>query len=165
MSAAGGVPNLIVELHSLRVVGVGFGLKGSAGDGLGPDLAPEDAADGVVVLQRSVQPGEVFWVFTHRREQFTSFSADLSESAAKIPCQVDPFVGVRGDFPPPHGPLGRRLGRDASVQQALLQQEDPGRLLETHQTRGADGRRVQVLQLPVLVAHFLRNPDGRSKEG
>lgn len=41
---------LIVELHSLRVVGAGFGLKRVAGDGLGPDLPSKDAADDVVVF-------------------------------------------------------------------------------------------------------------------
>lgn len=54
---------LIVELHRLCIVTVGFGLEGSAGDGLGPDLPPEDAADDVVILERSVKPGEVLGFF------------------------------------------------------------------------------------------------------
>lgn len=78
---------------------------------------------------------------------------------------MDPFVGVWGDFPSSPGPLGWMLGGDAGVQQTLLQQQDPRWLLETHQACGADGRWVQVLQLPVLVAHFLRDKDGHRKKG
>lgn len=82
-----------------------------------------------------------------------------------IPGEVDPLVGVWGNLSAPPGALGRRLGWDASVQQALFQQEDPRRLLETHHAGGADGGRVQVLQLPGLAAHFLGIGRRRQRDG
>lgn len=81
-----------------------------------------------------------------------------------IPCKVDPFVGVWGNFPASSGPFGRRFIRHTSVQQTLLQQEDSGRLLKTHQARGADGCWIQLLQLLILVAHFLQNVHNLSKD-
>lgn len=48
---------LIVKLHSICKVSVGFSLKRSAGDRLGPDFTTKDAAHDIIVLQRSVKPG------------------------------------------------------------------------------------------------------------
>lgn len=45
---------LVVELHSLCIVGVGFGLKRIAGNGLGTNLATKDATNNIIILQRSV---------------------------------------------------------------------------------------------------------------
>jgi len=49
---------LIVKLHSFCKVSVGFSLKRSAGDRLGPDFTPKDAAHDIIILQRPVKPGE-----------------------------------------------------------------------------------------------------------
>lgn len=45
---------LVVELHSLCIVGIGFSLKRITGDGLGTNLATKDAANNIIILQRSV---------------------------------------------------------------------------------------------------------------
>lgn len=73
-----------------------------------------------------------------------------------IPREVDPFIGVWGDFFASSWPFGRRLILvDTSMQQALFQQQDARRLLETNQASGADGCWIELLQLLILVAHVL----------
>ena len=78
-----------------------------------------------------------------------------------LPCKVDPFVGIWGDFFASSGALGRRLFvAPPALQQAHLQQQDARRLLEAHQAGGADGCWIQLMELLMLVAHVLTTQAG-----
>lgn len=49
---------LIVKLHSLCKVSVGFSLKCSTGYRFGPNFTTKDATNNIIILQRSVKAEE-----------------------------------------------------------------------------------------------------------
>lgn len=68
---------------------------------------------------------------------------------------MDPFIGVWWYFLMAPRAFGWGFLQAAMVHQALLQQEDPQRLLEAEQGGGADQGWIQLLQVLMVVAHVL----------